>query len=583
MRPDRAAETAQTPSLSTRDLSIRFGGHVAVNQVTADFYPGTLTVIVGPNGAGKTTYFNLMSGQLAATSGSVHLGATDITRLGAARRTALGIGRAFQLTNLFPNLTVAENVRLAVQSRAHLGLNMFSVWFSHTELIERAEHYLERVALAERRATYVAYLSHGDKRKLEVAILLALEPAIMMFDEPTAGMSVDEVPVVLDLIRQVKAERKRTILLVEHKMDVVRQLADRIIVLHNGALVADGNPAEVMASPIVQQAYLGTGAPALEAAAKRHAALDEGARTVVPAQAGTQFSCCNAPKLGSRLRGNDDEGANETVTPFATASQAGMTGSMSAMRDQPTLSQHPPMSEPLLTLSGVHTHIGQYHILQGVDLIVPRGKLAVLLGRNGAGKTTTLRTVMGLWKASRGSVRFDGRDITALPTPDIAQAGIAYVPESMAVFSELTVRENLYLAARSGPLDTARLEWIFGFFPALKKFWNYPAGNLSGGQKQMVAIARAIVEPCKLLLVDEPTKGLAPAIVDNLIAAFRELKATDTTILLVEQNFSFVEKLGDTVCVMDDGRMVHSGSMRALVEDEQLQQRLLGLSLDSHQ
>lgn len=241
------------------------------------------------------------------------------------------------------------------------------------------------------------------------------------------------------------------------------------------------------------------------------------------------------------------------------------------------------MSEPLLTLSGVHTHIGQYHILQGVDLIVPRGKLAVLLGRNGAGKTTTLRTVMGLWKASRGSVRFDGRDITALPTPDIAQAGIAYVPESMAVFSELTVRENLYLAARSGPLDTARLEWIFGFFPALKKFWNYPAGNLSGGQKQMVAIARAIVEPCKLLLVDEPTKGLAPAIVDNLIAAFRELKATDTTILLVEQNFSFVEKLGDTVCVMDDGRMVHSGSMRALVEDEQLQQRLLGLSLDSHQ
>jgi branched-chain amino acid transport system ATP-binding protein len=231
----------------------------------------------------------------------------------------------------------------------------------------------------------------------------------------------------------------------------------------------------------------------------------------------------------------------------------------------------------------VHTHIGQYHILQGVDLIVPRGGLAVLLGRNGAGKTTTLRTVMGLWKASRGSVHFDGRDITALPTPDIAQAGIAYVPESMAVFSELTVRENLYLAARSGPLDTARLEWIFGFFPALKKFWNYPAGNLSGGQKQMVAIARAIVEPRKLLLVDEPTKGLAPAIIDNLIAAFRELKATDTTILLVEQNFSFVEKLGDTVCVMDDGRMVHSGSMRALVEDEQLQQRLLGLSPDSHQ
>jgi branched-chain amino acid transport system ATP-binding protein len=241
------------------------------------------------------------------------------------------------------------------------------------------------------------------------------------------------------------------------------------------------------------------------------------------------------------------------------------------------------MPEPILQLSGVHTHIGEYHILQGVDLVVPRGGLSVLLGRNGAGKTTTLRTIMGLWQASAGRVRFDGRDVARLATPDIAQAGIAYVPESMAVFSDLTVRENLLLAARSGPLDDARVEWIFGFFPALKKFWNYPAGNLSGGQKQMVAIARAIVEPRKLLLIDEPTKGLAPAIIQSLIAAFRELKQTDTTILLVEQNFSFVKSLGDTVSVMDDGRVVHAGAMRDLVDDQDLQQRLLGLSLDSHQ
>ena len=241
------------------------------------------------------------------------------------------------------------------------------------------------------------------------------------------------------------------------------------------------------------------------------------------------------------------------------------------------------MSEPLLQLSGVHTHIAEYHILQGVDLVVPRGGLSVLLGRNGAGKTTTLRTIMGLWKASAGTVKFDGRDIAAMPTPDIAQSGIAYVPESMAVFSDLTVRENLYLAARSGELDDARVEWIFGFFPALKKFWNYPAGLLSGGQKQMVAIARAIVEPRKLILIDEPTKGLAPAIIQNMIGAFRELKQTDTTILLVEQNFAFVKSLGDTVSVMDDGRIVHAGSMQELVDNDELQQRLLGLSLDSHQ
>jgi branched-chain amino acid transport system ATP-binding protein len=256
------AASQQQPSLSTRGLTIRFGGHVAVNAVTADFYPGTLTVIVGPNGAGKTTYFNLVSGQLAATSGSVSVNGRDITAHGPARRTRLGIGRAFQLTNLFPHLTVMENVRLAVQARAGVGLNMFSIWSSHKELIARADYYLERVHLANRRDAYVGTLSHGDQRKLEVAILLALEPSIMMFDEPTAGMSVDEVPVVLDLIHQVKAERNKTVLLVEHKMDVVRALADRIIVLHNGTLVADGQPAEVMQSKIVQEAYLGTPEPA---------------------------------------------------------------------------------------------------------------------------------------------------------------------------------------------------------------------------------------------------------------------------------------------------------------------------------
>lgn len=240
------------------------------------------------------------------------------------------------------------------------------------------------------------------------------------------------------------------------------------------------------------------------------------------------------------------------------------------------------MPEPLLSLEGVHTHIGRYHILQGVDLAVPEGCMTVLLGRNGAGKTTTVRTIMGLYPASAGRVRFGGRDIAALPTSEIARAGIAYVPESMAVFSDLTVRENLLLGAREAPMDPARLDWICGFMPALKKFWNYPAGNLSGGQKQMVAIARAIVLPRRLLVVDEPTKGLAPAIVQNLLAAFREMKAAGTTILLVEQNAAFVKKLADTVAVMDDGRIVHAGTMAAFAADAALQSRLLGLAMEAH-
>ncbi len=249
--------SGEHPVLETHGLTIRFGGHVAVSQVSCAFHPGTLTAIVGPNGAGKTTYFNLISGQLRPTEGRVTLYGEDITDLPAPRRTRRGMGRAFQLTNLFPRLSVLENVRLAVQSHAGMGLNLFSVWDGHVELIERAEHYLHRVKLEDRRDTLASALAHGDQRKLEVAILLALDPDLFMFDEPTAGMSADEVPVILELIHEIKNQGDKTILLVEHKMDVVRSLADRIIVLHQGELVADGEPAAVIASPIVRQAYLG--------------------------------------------------------------------------------------------------------------------------------------------------------------------------------------------------------------------------------------------------------------------------------------------------------------------------------------
>jgi len=261
----------------------------------------------------------------------------------------------------------------------------------------------------------------------------------------------------------------------------------------------------------------------------------------------------------------------------------------------------------LLSLAGVHTHIGAYHILHGVDFEVPAGEVTMLLGRNGAGKTTTLRTIMGLWAASQGSIVFDGKQIggpagpragtasaterssaaAQLLTPAIAALGIAYVPENMGIFADLSVAENMLLAARSArrldQLDTTRLEWLFGLFPALKKFWLHPAGKLSGGQKQMLAIARAMVEPRRLLLIDEPSKGLAPAIVLNLIAALRDLKRTETTVLLVEQNFQVARALGDHVAVMEDGRVVHRGTMAELAADEPLQQRLLGLSLAAHQ
>ena len=244
-------------ALETRDLTIRFGGHTAVDRVSCVFKPGELVAIVGPNGAGKTTFFNLVSGQLRATSGQVLLDGEDITQESPPARARRGMGRAFQLTNLFPNLSVAENVRLAAQAAAGVHYDMTRPWMTRRDLIERADAILDEVALLPKRGHAAAALPHGDQRKLEVALMMALRPRVFMFDEPTAGMSVDEAPIVLDLIARLKQDKDKIVLLVEHKMDVVRALADRIIVLVNGACVADGDPATVIASPIVQEAYLG--------------------------------------------------------------------------------------------------------------------------------------------------------------------------------------------------------------------------------------------------------------------------------------------------------------------------------------
>jgi branched-chain amino acid transport system ATP-binding protein len=248
--------------LETRGLTVRFGGHVAVNNVSCSFEPGTLTAIVGPNGAGKTTYFSLISGQLPASSGTVALDGRLLSGLPPSTRTRAGLGRAFQLTNLFPNLSVLENVRLAVQAiqngKHRRGLNLWSIWSDHSALTRQAVDILSDVDLTARMHSTAASLSHGDQRKLEVALLIALEPKVFMFDEPTAGMNAAEAPAILNLIRILKKDRTKIILLVEHKMDVVRELADRIVVLHNGEVVADGEPGAVVALPIVRQAYLGS-------------------------------------------------------------------------------------------------------------------------------------------------------------------------------------------------------------------------------------------------------------------------------------------------------------------------------------
>jgi branched-chain amino acid transport system ATP-binding protein len=240
------------------------------------------------------------------------------------------------------------------------------------------------------------------------------------------------------------------------------------------------------------------------------------------------------------------------------------------------------LPEPLLRLDGVKTDIGQYHILHGVDLDVPQGAVTMLLGRNGAGKTTTLRSVMGLWKPHAGRVMLAGQNIAGQDPATIARAGVALVPEDMGIFANLTVEENMILAATGGRPDPARLDWLFSVFPPLKTFWKNPAGTLSGGQKQMLATARAMAEERRLYLIDEPSKGLAPAIVSTLARALRQLKDQGATILMVEQNFKLARALGDHAAVMDDGRIVWAGPMATLAADTALQERLMGLSMEGH-
>ena len=249
-----------SPIVETKELTIRFGGHVAVNRVNLQVEPFVLKSIIGPNGAGKTTLFNLMTGQHKPTGGSVFFKGEDITRLSAVERTRLGMGRSFQLTNIFPVLTVLENVRVAIQSREGIGLNFWKNYLHFSRMEDEAYELLKDVLLDEKWAIPASSLTHGEQRKLEIAILLALKPEILFLDEPTAGMSQEEVPAILNILHRIKDAKDRTMLLVEHKMDMIMSLSDTIAVLQEGELIADGPPDEIYRNKAVQEAYLGGGA-----------------------------------------------------------------------------------------------------------------------------------------------------------------------------------------------------------------------------------------------------------------------------------------------------------------------------------
>jgi len=496
--PAAAVETL----LEVRGLTRRFGALAAVDGASFQVRRGELRSIIGPNGAGKTTLFNLLTGLLPADGGEARVRGTAITALLPHRIVALGVSRSFQIISVFHALTVFENVRIAAQAKHRCRFAMLADSRSFADLNDEALRLLAAVGLADKAGALAANLSHGDQRLLEIALALATRPELLLLDEPLAGLAAHERVRVADLIRTL--HRSLTIVLIDHDIDQVLALSDRITVLHQGRVIADGGPAEIQQNADVQTAYLG------------HLKL---------------------------------------------AAAAGAGGA-------------PAGGEPLLRVEGVDAFYGKSHVLHGVSLDVFPGELVALLGRNGAGKTTTLAAITGVVPPRRGRVVYRGAELAGRPPEAIARLGIGLVPQGRRIFPSLSVLENLQIARRGDRGFT--LERVFATFPPLQALRGARGATLSGGELQLLAIARALMGNVDALLLDEPFEGLAPAIVEVVWNVLREIKG-GTTILLVEQNADLALALADRAYVISNGSIVWSGAARALHADEALRLRLLGV------
>ncbi len=504
-RGEHAHLDPSKPILTLRGVSKRFGSLVTASDIDLDVYPCRLHSLIGPNGAGKTTLFNMLTGMLRADAGEIRFDGHDITRLPAHLRTRLGISRSFQILSVFPNLTTFENVRVAVQAKSPHQNALLRDAHALAEVNARAWSLLDAVGLADRAAESCANLAHGERRLLEIAISLATDAKLLLLDEPLAGLAEADRVVVARLIRGLA--ETHAVLLIEHDIDRVLALSDRISVLHQGRLIADGRPAEVGSNPDVVTAYLGTA---------RHAAAQtmRAQAKVVPVAPRKLLEVC--------------------------AISGGYAGSV---------------------------------VLENLSLAVNEGEAVALLGRNGVGKTTTLRAITGTVRASAGSIVLGGENITHAKPYQINRRGISLVPEGRRLFPNLTVNENLRLAARPGG---ASLDEVYDLFPKLKLLQRSRAESLSGGERQMVAIARALMVPSRIILLDEPFEGLAPAIVQEVTQALVRLRGR-VAMVIVEHHAETVLSIVDRAYVLVNGSVAYEGSAAALEADTALQHRLLGV------
>jgi ABC-type branched-subunit amino acid transport system ATPase component len=527
--PASATAEGEPALLDVDGVVKRFGGLVAVDGATFEVADGSITGLIGPNGAGKSTLFNCITGLYEPTDGDVYFRDERITARQPHEIARLGIARSFQESDVFLGMTVRENVAVAAQAADDRRRSMRMPASRLTSIDDRVDSALADVGMADQADKPAGDLSHGDRRKLEVALTAVNNPDLLLLDELTSGMGKQDSIETVGTIRQLADDRSITIVMIEHDIGVVMNNSDVITVLHNGRVIARGSPESVQADEAVRQAYLGV----------------------------------------------EDAAVTDTAS-----GRAGQTGDDGAT-ERPAPAHRGGGSDPLLSLEDVHASYGQSQVLQGLSMSVGEGEIVSLVGRNGVGKTTTLRTIAGVLEPSLGAVRFDGRNLQGLSDFQRARAGIGYVPEDRQVFPELTVRENLKMGQIGAGRGVFGLEEVFERFPRLDGRRSQLGAQLSGGEQQMLAIARALVGPTELLLLDEPTEGLAPQIVSEVVDIVGDIRREEgISVLLVEQNVQAAMDVADRHNVLHDGTIVFEGTTGQLAAAEDVVDRYLGVGAE---
>ncbi|OGO33816.1 MAG: hypothetical protein A2Z03_08285, partial [Chloroflexi bacterium RBG_16_56_8] len=509
------------PLLQLEGISVHFGGLQAVSRVSFSVKEGTIAALIGPNGAGKTTLFNVISGLQRSTAGRLVFAGQDITHQHAADIACLGIARTFQNLRIFANMSVLENVLVGRHRHERMGylaagLGLPAQQKEERESRERAMQVLAVVGLDKYASRPAASLPYGRQRLVEIARALATEPRLILLDEPAAGMNAAERASLIEKIACIR-DAGVTVLLVEHNMELVMGISDRVSVLDYGKLIADGEPSEVQKNPAVIEAYLGVNRGASR---KRTIAFD-------------------------------------TTQPVHATSNGKST----------------------LRVDGISTCYGNIEAICGVSLDVRPKEIVAVLGANGAGKTTLLNTISGVLQPRCGKILHEETDITRWSAPEITARGICQVPEGRQIFHSLTIEDNLRLGASRRRVKheiADDLAHVYELFPVLKERHRQIAGTLSGGEQQMLAIGRALMGKPKLLLLDEPSMGLAPMIVEHIFQTLEKLNADGLTMLMVEQNAEMALSIAHRAVVLQTGQVELVGNAGELRKDDRVRGLYLG-------